>query len=339
MTAPMIGTGPMIGSEPAGAQPGPASPAPRAAAQARVARILLVALLTALAAAGLRGHIRLHGQAAPYQGDGIAVGAILEAVLAVLLAALLIRGRRAPAAAVLAARLRGILRPLLITGLIAIPVVLVLAVPLRTHSRPRTLPHQPGPTGGPAHPSARPAPHGSTVVHIPLSAVLYALLVIVLIAGIVVCAVVLRRRQPAVSYPEAAPDAGAQRAGLQAAVESGRSALRAIDDAQAAIIACYLSMEQSLAGAGAARDAADSPDELLARAAGAGLIRGAAATRLTGLFCEARFSSHRLGPHQRDAARAALRDLADDLARGPARETPAGEPPAGPPPPRPGGRQ
>jgi hypothetical protein len=300
----------MIGTEPAGAQPGPASPAPREVLQARMARILLVALLTVLAAAGLRGHIRLHGQAAPYQGDGIAVGAILEAVLAVLLAVLLIRGRRAPAAAVLAARLRDT---------------------LRTHSRSRTLPRQPGPTGLPGHPSARPAPHGSPPIHIPLPAVLYALLVIALIAGIVVCAVVLRRRQPAASYPEAAPDAGAQRAGLQAAVESGRSALRAIDDAQAAIIACYLSMEQSLAGAGAARDAADSPDELLAKAAGAGLIRGAAATRLTGLFCEARFSSHRLGADQRDAAREALRDLADDLAQG---ATPAGPAPAGP-----GGRQ
>jgi len=319
----------MIGTEPAGAQPEPASPAPRAVVQARMARILLVALLTALAAAGLRGHIRLHGQAAPYQGDGIAVGAILEAILAVLLAVLLIRGRRAPAAAVLAARLRDILRPVLITALAAVPVVLLLAVPLRTHSRPRTLPRQPGPTGLPVHPSARPAPHGSPPIHIPLPAVLYALLVIALIAGIVVCAVVLRRRQPAASYPEAALDAGAQRAGLQAAVKSGRSALRAIDDAQAAIIACYLSMERSLAGAGAARDAADTPDELLAKAAGAGLIRGAAATRLTGLFCEARFSSHRLGAHQRDAAREALRDLADDLAQVAARETPAG----------PGGRQ
>jgi Domain of unknown function (DUF4129) len=310
-------TAPVTGMEPAGARPGPASPAPRAVTQARVARILLVALLTALAAAGLRGHIRLHGPAAPYQGDGIAVGAILEAVLATLLAVLLIRGRRAPAGAVLAARLRDILRPVLIAGLVAVPVALLLAVPLRTHPRPQTLPRQRGPTGPPVHPSGRPAPHGSPAIHIPLSAVLYALLVVALVAGIVMCAVVLRRRPPATSYPEAAPDAGAERAGLQAAVESGRRALRAVDDAQAAIIACYLSMERTLAGAGAARDAADSPDELLAKAAGAGLIRGAAATRLTALFCEARFSSHRLGPHQRDSARAALHDLADDLAQSP----------------------
>src|ERR1019366_9288177 len=122
----------MSGREPAGVQPAPASPGAKAVAQARAIRILLVALLTALAAAGLRGHIRLHSQAGPDRGDGIAVGAILEAVLAMLLIALLIRARRAPPGAALAARLRNVLRPLLIAGLVANPVVLLLATPLRT---------------------------------------------------------------------------------------------------------------------------------------------------------------------------------------------------------------
>ena len=53
---------------------------------------------------------------------------------------------------------------------------------------------------------------------------------------------------------------------LREAVESGRSALRTIDDARAAIIACYVAMENSLAERGAARAVADTPDELLARA-------------------------------------------------------------------------
>lgn len=305
----------MIGREPAGAQPRPVSPPARAVAQARLTRILLAALLTTLAAAGLRGHIQLHGQAGPYRGDGIAVGAALEVALAVLLVALGIRSRRAPPTAALAARLRSILRPVLIAGLFAVPAVVLLAVPLRTSPRPATVPPRPVPPARSPLPSARPAPHGSAAIHIPVSAVLHTLLVIALIAGTVVCAFALRRRQSAASYPEAAPDADAERAGLRAAVESGSSALHAVDDAQAAIIACYVSMEQSLAGAGAPRAAADTPDELLARAAGAGLVRGAAAARLTRLFYEARFSSHRLGEEQRDAAREALRDLADDLAQ------------------------
>src|SRR5216683_3232187 len=212
----------------------------------------------ALVLAGLRGHIRLHDQAGPYQGDGIVVGVMLEAVLAGLLVALLIRGRRAPAEAVLAARLRIVLRPVLITGLIVIPLTLLVAAPLRTHPRLQRLPGGSRPTLRPRLPSARPAPHGSVAIHIPLSGVLYALLIIALITGTAACAVLLRRRQ-------------------------------------------------------ASAAAAATPDELLARAARAGLVRGSAAARLTGLFYEARFSSHQLGTEQRDAAREALRELADDL--------------------------
>jgi hypothetical protein len=307
----------MTGREQAGARPGPAGSV-TAAGQARATRIALAALLMALVLAGLRGHIRLHDQAGPYQGDGIVVGVMLEAVLAGLLIALLIRGRGAPAEAVLAARLRTVLRPVLITGLIVIPLTLLVAAPLRTHPRPQRLPGGSRPTLRPPLPSARPAPHGSVAIHVPRSAVLYALLIIALIAGTAACAVLLRRQASAAaaaSYPEAVLDADAQRAGLRDAVESGSSALHAFGDAQVAIIACYLSMEQSLGRAGAVRDAADTPDELLARAARAGLVRGSAAARLTGLFYEARFSSHQLGTEQRDAAREALRELAADLVK------------------------
>ena len=48
---------------------------------------------------------------------------------------------------------------------------------------------------------------------------------------------------------------------LREAVESGRSALRTVDDARAAIIACYVAMETSLAERGTARGVADTPDE------------------------------------------------------------------------------
>ena len=58
---------------------------------------------------------------------------------------------------------------------------------------------------------------------------------------------------------------------LREAVESGRSALRTLDDARAAIIACYVAMENSLAERGAARGVADTPDEVLARATETGI--------------------------------------------------------------------
>jgi hypothetical protein len=97
-------------------------------------------------------------------------------------------------------------------------------------------------------------------------------------------------------------------------VESGRSALRAIDDARAAIIACYVAMEASLDEHGAARVIADTPDELLTRARAMGIVRGTAAARLTTLFYEARFSSHPLDRGHLDAAGQALAELAAELA-------------------------
>jgi len=47
---------------------------------------------------------------------------------------------------------------------------------------------------------------------------------------------------------------------LSRAVQSGHAALRQVDDARAAIIACYAAMERSLAKAGAARGQAETPD-------------------------------------------------------------------------------
>jgi Domain of unknown function (DUF4129) len=75
-----------------------------------------------------------------------------------------------------------------------------------------------------------------------------------------------------------------------------------------------VAMDRSLAERGTARAAADTPDELLTRAVAAGVVRGGAAGRLTALFYEARFSTHPLGSRERDAASAALDELAAELA-------------------------
>jgi Domain of unknown function (DUF4129) len=134
----------------------------------------------------------------------------------------------------------------------------------------------------------------------------------VLICAIVLSIIWIRRLRPPVKFGEddlIAEDS----ADLREAVESGRSALRALDDARAAIIACYVAMEASLAERGAGRGAADTPDELLARATTSKIVRGTAAARLTRLFYEARFSSHPLDQAQRQAAEQALDELAQAL--------------------------
>jgi hypothetical protein len=150
-------------------------------------------------------------------------------------------------------------------------------------------------------------------VHVPVTVLLYALLVVVLLAGVAVSIWWARRLRPAIALraDEVIAEDPEQ---LREAVESGRSALRTVDDARAAIIACYLAMETTLAERGTARGAAGTPGELLTRATEAGLVRGTAAGQLTSLFYEARFSSHPLGHQQRDAAERALDELAADLA-------------------------
>ena len=277
-----------------------------------LARLLLAALLIAAVLVGLRGGLALHGWRGPYHRDGIAIGIGLEAVLASLLIALLIRGRQ-PSDDFRVLRIRSILRFGLLAGLAAIPAVLLLAAPLHPHPLPpQPLPTQPQPTvySTPTRP-----PRPSAPFTVPLTDVLYALLVLALIGGIVVCVVLLRRRQPGhdVLPPDEASLAEGQRGDLQEAVSSGWRALAELDDARAAIIACYVAMERSLAAAGADHEAADTPDEFLARAVAGGLVGGTAAGKLTGLFYEARFSGHELTAAQRDAARDALEQLAADL--------------------------
>ena len=140
----------------------------------------------------------------------------------------------------------------------------------------------------------RPRPGSGPAPHFPVTVLLYALLVAVLLAGVAVSIWWARRLRPPIAL-RAGEVIAEDPERLREAVESGRSALRTVDDARAAIIACYLAMETSLAERGTARGVADTPGELLTRATEAGLVRGTAAGRLTALFYEARFSSHPLG--------------------------------------------
>jgi hypothetical protein len=282
----------------------------------RLARVVLAALLVVAVVAGLRGEVRpLNFRSLPRSHDA-AVGLALEAVLAALMAALVIRRRRAPEAALLVVRLRGLIGAALTIGLIGIPVLLLLTNLPKSHAQ-----RHPNPFQRRGHGRPPPLKAGSPL-HLPIAGILTTLLVIVIVAAIAICVIVLRRwngyAAKAVLEPE---DDDEER--LREAVESGRAALRELDDARAAIIACYLAMERSLASAGAARAVAETPDELLARAAGAGLVRGEAAGRLTALFYEARFSSHPMPASSKTEAQRALRELAASLA-GPAAVGPAG---------------
>jgi uncharacterized protein DUF4129 len=271
---------------------------------------------------GLRGETPALSRNGPLRHYPLATGLILEAVLAVLLIAVRIRNRRAPAGAWLAARLRGVLNLTLGAGLVAVPVVLLVThLPPPHPHRLRPRPHPPvhGTIGPPRHGP----PTGSAA---PASLILTVVAVIVLAAAVVLALIAARRRTRRITVSVAAGSEMADEDQLRDAVESGEAALRELSDARAAIVACYVAMERELAGAGTARAAADTPDELLARAAAAGLVRGAAAGQLTALFYAARFSSRDVPPSSRDQARQALREMAADLASRPRHPSPENSP-------------
>ncbi len=297
----------------------------RQAQRLLLARLLPLALLIILGLAGLRGVVTKPSWDGPLHRDGLAIGVALEVVLGVLLVITTRRhsaARNAGIVAVMthgppvnavAAKLRGVLIFVLSVGMAAVAVITIIGLHLRLFTKkPRLRPNpgrtRPAPTITPSRGLA-----SSSTFHLPLAALLYALLIALLLAGIAISIWYARRLRPPVK-PTADDFIAEDSENLRDAVESGRSALRTLDDARAAIIACYVAMENSLAERGAARAVAGTPDELLARATEAGITRGTAAARLTALFYEARFSSHPLDRAQRDAAAQALDELAGALA-------------------------
>jgi hypothetical protein len=296
-------------------------------ARQQLARLLSLALLILLAIAGLRGVVTAPRWTGPLKADGLVIGLVLEVILAVLLVVTLRRDHvsknaymKAPAAddagVSVPAALRFVLKWVLGAGMIAVAVAIIASL----HYHVTAKPPPPGatPHGPPSIKPPRPPAIGSGG-HFPLTVILYTLLVLVLVAAIVL-AVWWSSRLRRAAAPARVPDYLAEDSeGLRNAVESGRAALAELDDARAAIIACYVAMEDSLTARGTARAAADTPDELLARAVNTGIVGGlaaGAAEELTTLFYEARFSTHPLGQPGRDAARRALDYIAAELAAG-----------------------
>jgi Domain of unknown function (DUF4129) len=291
-------------------------------ARQQIGRLLPLVLLIALVIAGLRGAVAAPRWNGPLKAAGVPIGLLLEIIFGALLVVTLRRDgteRRAaerrpytgadtdiqPPAA-----LRIVLKWVLGGSMAAVAAVLLSDLHLHYFVRPHAVKLPAGARLRPPPPAGGTHGGGSSL-HLPLGPILYGLLVLVLLAAVVLSIWwSTRLRRPAAPLPIA--DLSADE--LREAVESGRAALARIDDARAAIIACYVAMEQSLADRGARRAMADTPDELLARAVAANVVRGGAAGRLTTLFYEARFSTHPLAGGQRDAASAALDELAAELA-------------------------
>lgn len=276
----------------------------RAATRTVLATLLLVLAIAGIGAAGPR--VGLH---APSKAAGLAIAAALEVCFAVLLAALRL-GTTSPTGP--APRLRAMLSAVLVTGLLVVPAAAALSSLQPSHLRPRRLRPQRVKAGAQEHMSKAHGGHGGFISPRPL-------LIGLLLAALLVALIVMwyRRRRAWLltrqADPLAADEDDSTPSELAQAVGSGQRALLELDDARMAIIRCYLAMEDSLARAGAEREAAETPDELLNRAMSAGLVAPGPAGKLTALFYEARYSTHLMLPSRRDDASAALASLAAGL--------------------------
>lgn len=100
------------------------------------------------------------------------------------------------------------------------------------------------------------------------------------------------------------------------AVEAAIGALDTIADPRGAVIAAYVAMQATLAERGVARSPAEAPREYLRRVLMAISATEREATTLTGLFEEARFSTHPIPERVRELALAALSSLRARLTAG-----------------------
>jgi hypothetical protein len=290
------------------------SDANRADRAARAVRLTLAAALIATAAVGLRAAASVKWRIVQGPASSrIPVTVGLAAVLAVLLIALIVLRVRRPFPGQPALVLRHALTLLISLALAGLAIAFVISL-LNSRSG-HTLP--PSLQPGKSHKTQQPGllkglKYGHQTQGGDLGTLLiYALIAVLAVVVILALIMLLRRRRLVVTeVPEPAPDASDT---LRDAVQAGQAALRAISDARRAIIACYAAMETSLSRAGAERAAAETPDELLARISADGMVRGAAAARLTRLFYEARYSEHELPVAARLTAMHSLQDIEIEL--------------------------
>jgi hypothetical protein len=275
-------------------------------------RLILTGLLLVIVIVGVRSAFALTWQGGwhgPWHnGDqGIATAVALELVCVLLLGALLVRARRSPDSGDPARKLRVALTRLIIAVMVALGGALIS---LYHFSLGKTKPRNTLPTAPPHYRRPVPVHQASSTVNSDI--VKYVALAIVVLAVVTLLVILLRRRKRYWPGEPVIPDVD-EGTTLREAVMAGRMALGELSEPRMAIINCYLAMERSLAEAGAARVAAETPDELLARSTAAGLLHGEAPVELTALFYGARFSSHPVPEAARDTALRAIDAILADL--------------------------
>ncbi len=293
-------------SRPDAVRPGSIRPDPTRA------RLLLTGLLILIAIFGVRAlpaPAWYQSWRGPWHDQGTAVAIGTEVALAALLGALLRLRSRHPNTSWLAGRLRAWLTLFIPAAMIGCGVALLRFITL-PHFHLHPLRHRPQPPAPPAFKAS--GIHRGLFSPAIATAIEYTVLALVIISLIIAMVYLVGRLRRIVRRERLIVEADEADV-VREAVEAGRTALTGVSDARLAIIACYLAMERSLGDAGTARAAAETADELLARATAAGLLRGESPAELTELFSAARFSRHEVPESARTRALAALNVILADL--------------------------
>ncbi len=133
---------------------------------------------------------------------------------------------------------------------------------------------------------------------------------LILFAGAIFVAIALLSYVRGRASADEAPDV----TGIIASVDAAISDLELGGDPRTVVIAAYTKMEISLAGAGVPRRRHEAPFEYLERSLRRLEVDAEAIVALTGLFEEARFSTHVIGESMAAEAIAALREIRSGLA-------------------------
>jgi hypothetical protein len=104
---------------------------------------------------------------------------------------------------------------------------------------------------------------------------------------------------------------------VRAAVDEGLADLDDNDaDPRRAVIACWVRLETAAAAAGTPREVGDTSTELVARLLADHMVSGEVLAGFAAVYRQARFATHAVDESMRDQARAALRQVRDELVAG-----------------------
>lgn len=176
----------------------------------------------------------------------------------------------------------------------------------------------------PAPPAIGPAKDVSPVVGVALAGLVYTL-VGTLVLGLIGFLLyrLIRSAPPELGLVD---DRAASRPSpeeLREALKAGLTDIDAGGDPRAAVVSCWLRLEQAAAAAGVEPLASETPTELMIRVLAAYQVNDQALAALAGAYHQARYAPHEVSEDLRATARAALTEVDSQLVAATLREVDA----------------